>query len=112
MSMFLPNTNPLSEAFRDYSPGPHPGVEPGAPVAAGSIDPRARNALILGVCSVLFGALTGVPAIWVGRRALSHVDAADGALKGRWAAWTGIALGCLSVAITIAVWSYLHDHGA
>jgi len=75
-----------------------------------SIDSRARNALTLGLLSLLCGVLTGVPAIWVGGKALRHIDAAHGALRGRWAAWTGIALGCLGVAITIGVWIYLHQH--
>lgn len=104
--------NPNTGAFRDLPPGPHAGVEtdPDAHVAPGSIDSRARNALTLGLLSLLFGVVTGVPAIWVGRKALLHLDAADGALKGRWAAWTGIVLGCLSVVVTVAVWFYLHEH--
>lgn len=108
---FLPpgNSNP---AFRDYPPGPHSGVDtdPDPHVASDSIDTRARNAFTLGLSSLFFGVLTGVPAIWVGRKALRHINAADGALRGRWAAWTGIALGCLGVAITIGVWIYLHQH--
>ena len=52
----------------------------------------------------------GIPAIWVGRKALHHIDAANGALRGRWAAWTGIVLGCVGVALTIGVWTYLHQH--
>jgi hypothetical protein len=73
------------------------------------MDTRARNALTLGVLSLLLGVLTGIPAIWVGRNALRHINA-DGTLRGRWAAWTGIALGCLGVAITIGAWFYLHQH--
>jgi hypothetical protein len=30
---------------------------------------------------------------------------------GRWAAWTGIALGGVGIALTIAVWTYLHQQG-
>jgi hypothetical protein len=60
--------------------------------------------------SFLFSVVTGIPAIWVGRKALKRINAAEGALKGRWAAWTGIALGCLSVVVLIAVWMYLHTH--
>jgi hypothetical protein len=102
-----PNTGP----FRDFPPGPHSGVEtdPDAQRAPDSIDTRARNALTLGVLSLLLGVVTGIPAIWVGRKALQHINASDGALRGRWAAWTGIALGCLGVAITIGVWTYLHQ---
>jgi hypothetical protein len=109
----FPGGNPNTGVFRDFSPGPHAGLDtdPDAQVAPDSIDSRARAALTLGVLGLLFGVLTGVPAIWVGRKALLHLDAAEGALKGRWAAWTGIVLGCLSVVTTIAVWTYLHQRG-
>jgi hypothetical protein len=108
----FPSGNPGNAAFRSFSPGPHAGVEtdPDTQVAPDSIDSRARNALILGLLSLLFGALTGIPAIWVGRKALIHINAADDALRGRWAAWTGIALGCLGVAVTLAVWIYFHQN--
>jgi hypothetical protein len=104
--------NPNTGAFRHYDAGPHSGVDPdpGARAVSDSIDTRARNALTLGLLSLLLGVLTGIPAIWVARKALRHINAADGALRGRWAAWTAIALGCLSVALTIAAWLYLHQH--
>jgi Domain of unknown function (DUF4190) len=110
MSVF-PGNNPGTAAFRDYTPGPHSGLDPDpdAHVAPDSIDTRARTALTLGVISLLFGVVTGIPAIWVGRKALARITAAEGALKGRWAAWTGIVLGCLSVILTIVAWSYLHQ---
>jgi hypothetical protein len=110
VSMF-PAGNPNTGSFRDYSPGPHSGVDPDADVrvASGSIDSRARNALTLGLLSLLLGVVTGVPAIWVGRKALRHLDG-DSALRGRWAAWTGIVLGCLGVALTVVVWISFHQH--
>jgi hypothetical protein len=103
-----PNTGPL----RDLPPGPHAGVDtnPHAQPASDSIDSRARNALTLGLLSLLLGVLAGIPAIWVGREALQRINVADGALRGRWAAWTGIVLGCLGVVMTIGVWIYLHQH--
>jgi hypothetical protein len=85
-------------------------TDPAAHVASVSIDSRARNALTLGLLSLLLGALAGLPAIWFGRKALLHINAADDALRGRWAAWTGIVLGAAGVAITLAVWLYLHHH--
>jgi Domain of unknown function (DUF4190) len=102
---------PGNAGFREFSPGPHSGVDtdPDARVASDSLYSRARTALTLGLISLLFGVLTGIPAIWVGQKALRHINAADGTLKGRWAAWTGIVLGCLSVALTIVVWTYLHQ---
>ena len=103
-----PNTGP----FRDLPPGPHAGVDtdPDAQRASDSITSRARNALTLGVLSLVLGVVTGIPAIWVGWKALRHIDAAEAALRGRWAAWTGIVLGSLGVALTIGVWMYLHQH--
>jgi hypothetical protein len=86
-------------------------TDPEAHVSPDSIDSRARNALTLGVLSLLFGFVTGIPAIWVGRQALRHIDAADGALRGRWAAWTGIILGGIGVALTLVLWTYLHQRG-
>jgi Domain of unknown function (DUF4190) len=106
----FPGNNPGTAPFRSYSPGPHSGMDtdPDAQVAPDSIDSRARTALTLGVISLVFGVLTGVPAIWFGRKALLQISAANGTVKGRWAAWTGIGLGCLGVALTIGVWAYLH----
>ena len=111
MSIF-PSGNPNTGGFRDLPPGPHAGVDPDpdAHVAEDSIDSRARTALTLGLLSLVFSVLTGLPAIWFGRKALLHIDAADGALRGRWAAWAGIALGCLSVVVLLTVWFYLHQN--
>jgi protein-S-isoprenylcysteine O-methyltransferase Ste14 len=108
----FPSGNPNTAPFRSLPPGPHSGVDtdPDTQVAPGSIDSRARNALTLGLLSLLFGVVTGIPAIWFGRKALTHISAADGALRGRWAAWTGIVLGCLGVVLTIAAWIYLHQN--
>ena len=104
--------NPGNAPFRDFPPGPHSGVDPDPNnhVAPDLMDGRARTALTLGLMSLLLSVVTGVPAIWVGRKALKDIKAADGALRGRWAAWTGIALGCLSVVVLFAVWLYLHTH--
>ncbi len=109
----LPNSNPNTSALRDFSPGPHAGVDtdPEAHAAPGEIDARARSALALGAISLVFGVITGIPAIWFGQKALRRINA-DGELRGRWAAWTGIALGLLGVALTVALWTYLHVHGS
>lgn len=103
-----PNTGPM----RDLPPGPHAGVDtdPNAVPAPGSIDSRARNALTLGVLSLVLGVLTGIPAIWYGQRALRRIDTSDGELEGRGAAWAGIALGCLGVVGTFGLWLYLHQN--
>jgi hypothetical protein len=75
-----------------------------------SIDSRARSALTLGLLSLVLGVLTGIPAVWVGGNALAHISAADGALHGRWAAWGGIVLGMVGVALTVGLWTYLHNN--
>ncbi|HEX4472193.1 MAG TPA: DUF4190 domain-containing protein [Nocardioides sp.] len=101
-----PKDEPVTSVYRDYAPPPH--VDPGTHFASGSLDSRARNALVLGVFSLVFGVLTGVPAIWLGRKALAHIDDADGDLKGRGAAWAAIVLGCVGVAITaVSAWIYV-----
>ena len=104
------SNNPGTAPFRDYSPGPHAGVDvdPDGHVDSDSLDSRARNALTLGLLSLVLGVITGIPAIWVGYKALRYLDAAGGAARGRWAAWTGIGLGCLGVALTVGLWLYLH----
>lgn len=103
--------NPNTGGFRDFPPGPHSGVDTDREEqrAPDSIDSRARSALTLGVLSLVLGVVTGVPAVWVGRKALAQIEAADGALRGRWAAWSGIVLGCVGVCLTIGAWLYLHQ---
>ena len=98
--------------MRDFPPGPHSGVDPDrdAHVAPDSMDSRARTALTLGLMSLVFSVVTGIPAVWVGRKALKDIKAAEGDLRVRWAASTVIALGCLSIVVIIAVWTYLHTH--
>jgi hypothetical protein len=113
VSLF-PSGSAGNAAFRSFPPGPHSGIDtdPDAHVAPDSIDSRARSALTLGVISLFLGVLTGIPAIWVGWKALEQITAAEGALRGRWAAWTGIVLGCLGIAGTMALWIYFHQHPA
>jgi hypothetical protein len=112
MSSF-PSGNPNTGAFRDFSPGPHAGLDtdPDLHVAADSIDGRARTALTLGLLSLVLGVLTGIPAIWVGQQALRRIADADGDLRGRSAAVAGVVLGCVGVALTVGGWFYLHQRG-
>jgi len=108
MSGYYSN-NPNTAVFRDYSPGPHAGAATETETfAPGSLDSRARNALTLGVLSLVFSVITGLPAIWVGRKAVRHINASEVPLRGRWAAWAGIVLGVLSVLILLGTWTYLH----
>jgi len=43
-------------------------------------------------------------------REVLGVLSVETAVRGRWAAWTEIVRGCLSVVISIAVWIYFHQH--
>jgi hypothetical protein len=96
---------PVTSVYRDVGLPSH--LDPGTQFAASSIDSRARNALTLGVLSLLFGVLTGVPAIWLGRNALIHINAAEGAVKDRAAAWAAIVLGSIGVVMTL-VWTWIY----
>ncbi len=97
--------NPSSSGFLG---GYSPGQVPGAPMpednafAAGTLDSRARNALILGILGVPLSILAGIPAILVGAHALRRIAASNGALRGRGIAWCGIVLGSLSVVAFVA----------
>ena len=102
--MSAPDPPPLPSSYSaGYSAGPPPGLPTSADdtYAAGRIDSRARNALILGVIGIIpilpLGIVTGVPAIVLGGRALRRLRASNGMLKGRAAAWCAVVLGCISV---------------
>jgi len=63
----------------------------------------------LGVASVLCcGLLAGIPAIYVGSRALSDIDASRGRLKGKGTAWAGIILGILGILGTFGGAGYVY----
>ncbi len=93
-----------------YPQGP-PGTAPSASdkYFVGLTYSRAKNAFWLGVFSLLcFGPFTGLPAVYVGGRALSDIAASRGQLKGRRSAWEGIVLGAIgSVAGVGAYWHFL-----
>src|SRR4051794_4765165 len=85
------------ERSRPLSPGP-PGTPPGPSdkYFKGLTYGRATNAMWLGIASVLCcGLLAGIPAIFVGARALSDIEASRGRLTGKGTAWVGIVLGII-----------------
>jgi hypothetical protein len=88
-----------------YPPGP-PGTPP-APsdkYFEGLTYSRAKNALWLGLASlVCCGLFTGIPAIFVGARALSDIEASRGRLVGRGTAWVGIVLGIIGTLASLGV---------
>src|SRR5262249_32867105 len=105
--MSIPAGDPgVSGYLGGYSPGPVPGTPSPEDnkYGAGPTDSRARNALILGVLGITpVSILAGVPAIVTGTHALRHINASEGELKGRGVAWSGIVLGCLSVALFVTL---------
>jgi Domain of unknown function (DUF4190) len=84
------------------APDPYPPGPPGTPPSPsdkyfeGLTYRRATNALWLGIFSLLCcGLFTGIPAIYVGVKALSDIEASRGRLIGRGTAWVGIVLGII-----------------
>ncbi len=99
----VPPTNPGSAGFDGYRPSSQSPLPDGAQ-GNGATYSRARTAVILGLLSILpFSILTGIPAIYVGVRALKDIKASGGALQGRGAAWCAIVLGVVSVLVFAAV---------
>jgi Domain of unknown function (DUF4190) len=92
-----------------YPPGP-PGTPPSPSdrYFVGLTYSRAKNAFWLGVFSfVCFGPLTGIPAVYVGARALSDIDASGGRLTGRSWAWQGIVLGAIGSVFATGFYWYV-----
>jgi hypothetical protein len=91
-----------------YPPGP-PGTKP-SPSDRFFQDltySRAKNAFLLGLASVLCcGFVTGIPAIWVGLRALRDIDASGGRLRGRGTAKAGIVLGVIGSLVLVGAGGY------
>ena len=91
-----------------YPPGP-PGTPSGPSdrYFQGLTYGRAWNAFWLGLASLFCcGLFTGIPAVYVGARALSDIEASGGRLVGRGMAWTGILLGVLGTVVSVGVASY------
>lgn len=104
--------NAGNEVFRDYSPGPHAGLDtdPRAAAAPDHIDKRAKATMVLGLLSFVLGFVTGLPALWVGRKSLKHIAASEGDVRGRRLALTGMGLGCVGIILTSVAWVYLHQN--
>jgi hypothetical protein len=88
-----------------YPPGP-PGTPPGPSdkYFEGLTYGRATNAMWLGIASIVCcGLFTGIPAIYVGSRALSDIEASRGRLTGHGTAWVGIILGILGTLGSLGV---------
>jgi predicted transcriptional regulator len=65
----------------------------------------ARASAIVGALATVFacvgGAIGGPLALLLGIISLERIRASQGALRGRWAAWTGISLGSVSIVLTL-----------
>jgi hypothetical protein len=74
---------------------PYPYQPPPVPTYTQTA-PRAKKALWFGLISFFCcGLFLGIPAIFVGVRALSEIEIARGGLTGKGLAWAGIVLGIL-----------------
>jgi prepilin-type processing-associated H-X9-DG protein len=63
--------------------------------------PAALASLLLGLCSLVLGLLTGLPALWLGLRGLRAVNAGDGQMRGARLAVAGMVLGALGTFVTL-----------
>lgn len=107
MSMGPPPTDHGSSGFSGYAPSSHSPL-PAGQDGNGATYGRARNAVVLGVLSMLpFSIVAGIPAIVLGTRALRDIKASGGALQGRGAAWCGIVMGAISIVVFIALFARL-----
>jgi len=81
-----------------------PAPSPSDPLFEGLTYGRAKNAFWLGFFSVFCcGVLTGIPAIYVGARAVADIEASGGRLTGRGTAWLGIVLGAVGILVSAGV---------
>ena len=92
------------------------GYGPGYYVPQGPVVPRehpsASSALLLGIAgNFCLGALTGVPAILLGRSVVQAIEREPGRWKGRGTATLAIVLGWISVFETAFVVTLVSAHG-
>lgn len=60
---------------------------------ASKLNPRAMISFALGLCSLGFLMLTGIPAIMMGLRSLKQIRQSEQREHGKWMSYSGIALG-------------------
>jgi hypothetical protein len=90
--------NPETAPFLNgYGPGRRTGPgDVGYPLT--TTDVRARQAESMGALAIFpLSFVAGIPAIVEGSRALRAISTSEGTLHGRGKAWTGIALGVVSI---------------
>jgi prepilin-type processing-associated H-X9-DG protein len=64
---------------------------------------KAIASLLLGALGIVFACFSGVPAVLLGRRALSDIRQSGGRLSGRWIAIAGILLGVAGCLFTVQI---------
>ena len=100
--------NPGSSGFDSYQASSQSPLPSGGRYGNGVTYSRARTAVILGMLGIVpFSVLTGIPAVFLGLRALRDIKASEGTLKGRGAAWCAIVLGVISVLVFAAFLAHM-----
>ncbi len=86
-----------------YAPGYGPG--PTAPLGP-RVHPSENTAFIFGLCALAVGPITGIPAIWLGRKILREAEASPHMYRATFASKAGIGLGwigCSMAALTVFI---------
>lgn len=119
-----PQYNQSGDPYSQYSQPQNPYSQPNppAPYAPPLVQPvylqpvmiaqptngKATAALVLGLLSLLFWVLTGIPAVILGHMALNEINASNGTQGGKGSAITGLILGYVAVGIlAICIFCYL-----
>lgn len=113
-SQYSQSQNPYSQPnpSAPYAPPPvQPVVQPvymQPVIVAQPTNGKATAALVLGLLSLLFWVLTGIPAVILGHMALNEINASNGTQGGRGSAIAGLVLGYVAVGIlAICIFCYL-----
>lgn len=107
---YAPPSQPYGAPPQQYAPppgygAPQPayGQQPmyGMPVAAPPSNGLATTSLILGICSVFFGILTGIPAVITGHMALGKIKENPMLANSKGQAMAGLIIGYVAIGLTV-----------
>lgn len=84
-------------------PQPAYGQQPGygMPVAAPASNGLATASLILGICSLIFGLLTAIPAVITGHMALGKIKENPMLAGSKGQAMAGLIIGYIAIGLTV-----------